>query len=144
MYDGPMAGGPVVKAVSDVRVLFPEAGVIRVESERVFSALDGALCRRFLQAALQLPAIEDATFATARTPSVDLRYDQSRHRVFAVHPTNQSSRHFEPMRQPSEGSVVVLYRPCLIRETQLELERRSCQSCSEVRRKLMRSMSSRY
>jgi hypothetical protein len=65
-------------------------------------------------------------------------------RVFAVYPTNQSSRHFEPMRQPSEGSVVVLYRPCLIRETQLELERRSCQSCSEVRRKLMRSMSSRY
>ena len=64
--------------------------------------------------------------------------------VFAVYPTNQSSRHFEPMRQPSEGSVVVLYRPCLIRETQLELERRSCQSCSEVRRKLMRSMSSRY
>jgi hypothetical protein len=65
-------------------------------------------------------------------------------RVFAVYPTNQSSRHFEPMRQPSEGSVVVLYRPCLIRETQLELERRSCQSCSEVRRKLMRSMSSPY
>ena len=65
-------------------------------------------------------------------------------RVFAVYPTNQSSRHFEPMRQPSEGSFVVLYRPCLIRETQLELERRSCQSCSEVRRKLMRSMSSRY
>jgi hypothetical protein len=65
-------------------------------------------------------------------------------RVFAVYPTNESARHFEPMRQPSEGSVVVLYRPCLIRKTQLELERRSCQSCSEVRRKLMRSMSSRY
>ncbi len=64
-------------------------------------------------------------------------------RVFAVYPTNQSSRHFEPMRQPLEGTVV-LYRPCLIRETQLELEKRSCQSCSEVRRKLMRSMSSRY
>src|SRR6266498_3647084 len=64
-------------------------------------------------------------------------------RVFAVYPTNQSSRHFEPMRQPSEGTVV-LYRPCLVRETQLELERRSCQSCSEVRRKLTRSMSSRY
>jgi heavy metal translocating P-type ATPase len=80
MYDGPMAGGPVVKAVSDIRVLFPEAGVIRVESERLFSALDGALCRRFLQAALQLPAIKHATFAPARTPSVDLRYDESRHR----------------------------------------------------------------
>src|SRR4030095_12940375 len=33
-------------------------------------------------------------------------------RVFAGDPTNQSSRHFEPMRQPSEGTVV-LYRPCL-------------------------------
>ena len=81
MYDGPMAGGPVVKAVSDVRVLCPEAGVIRVESERLFSELDGALCRRFLQAALQLPAIEDATFAPARTPSVDLRYEIGRAHV---------------------------------------------------------------
>jgi uncharacterized protein (TIGR00369 family) len=64
-------------------------------------------------------------------------------RVFAVYPTNQSSRHSEPVRQPSEGSVM-LYRLCLIRESQLELERRSCQSCSEVRRKLMRSVSSCY
>ncbi len=80
MYDGPMAGAPGVKAVSDIRVLFPEAGVIRVESERLFSALDGALCRRFLQAALRLRAIEGATFAPARTPSVDLRYDASQHR----------------------------------------------------------------
>ena len=31
-------------------------------------------------------------------------------RVFAVYLTNQPSRHFEPMRQPSKGTVV-LYRP---------------------------------
>jgi E1-E2 ATPase len=77
---GPIAAGLGVKAVSDIRVLFPEAGVIRIESERLFSALDGALCRRFLQAALRLPAVEDATFAPTRTPSVDLRYRESRYR----------------------------------------------------------------
>jgi hypothetical protein len=69
-----------VTAVSDIRVLFPEAGVIRVESKRIFSQLDGTLCRRFLQAALRLRAIEDATFAPAPTPSVDLRYDERQHR----------------------------------------------------------------
>src|ERR1700751_5264562 len=84
MYDGPIAAGPGVKAVPDVRVLFPEAGVIRVESERMFSALDGGLCRRFLQAALRLPAIEGATFAPARTPSVDLHFNESRYRLKTV------------------------------------------------------------
>ena len=71
-----------MKAASGVKVVFPEAGVIRVESARMFSdsALDGALRRRFLQAALQLPAIEVATFAPTPTPSVDLRYDAGRHR----------------------------------------------------------------
>jgi hypothetical protein len=80
MHDRPIAAGPGAKAVSDIRVLFPEAGVIRVESERLFSAVDGALCRRFLQAALRLRVVEDATFAPTRTPSVDLRYSERRHR----------------------------------------------------------------
>jgi heavy metal translocating P-type ATPase len=69
-----------VNAVSDIRVFFPEAGIIRVESETIFSQLDGALCRRFLQAALRLRAIEDATFAPAPRPSVDLHYDERQHR----------------------------------------------------------------
>ncbi len=80
MHDRPIAAGAGAKAVSDIRVLFPEAGVIRVESERLFSAVDGALCRRFLQAALRLRVVEDATFAPTRTPSVDLRYSERRHR----------------------------------------------------------------
>jgi hypothetical protein len=79
MHDAPIAARPGVKPVS-VRVLFPEPGVIRVESERMFGALDGTLCQRFLQAALRLRAVEDATFAPTPTPSVDLRYDESRHR----------------------------------------------------------------
>ena len=76
MHDRPIAAGAGAKAVSDIRVLFPEAGIIRVESERLFSAVDGALCRRFLQAALRLRVVEDATFAPTRTPSVDLRYSE--------------------------------------------------------------------
>ena len=75
-----IAAGLGATAVSDIRVSFPEAGVIRVESERLFSALDGALCRRFLQAALRLSTVEDATFAPTPTPSVDLRYSENRHR----------------------------------------------------------------
>lgn len=77
-----MAVGSGAKAASGVKVGFPEAGVIRIESAGLFSsaALDGALCRRFLQAALRLPAIEVATFAPTPVPSVDLRYDATRHR----------------------------------------------------------------
>jgi Cu2+-exporting ATPase len=80
MYDGPMAAGPEAKRLPDIRVLFPAAGVIRVESARTFSALDGTLCQRFLQAALQPSAIEDATFVPGRTPCVDLRFNARRHR----------------------------------------------------------------
>ena len=86
MHKGPRAIGPGVKAESGIKVVFPEAGVIRVESARMFSysALDGALCRRFLQAALRLPAIEDATFVPTRTPAVDLRYDAVKYRLKQV------------------------------------------------------------
>ena len=80
MLDGPMAARPGVKTISDIRVLFPEAGVIRIQSERLFFALDGALCRRFLRAALQLPAIEDATFTPTRAQCVDLRHNETRYR----------------------------------------------------------------
>jgi hypothetical protein len=83
MYDGPMAVGPGVQAEYGIKVVFPEVGVIRVESARMFSysALDGVLCRRFLQAALRLAEIENATFAPARTPAVDLRFDVRRYRL---------------------------------------------------------------
>ncbi len=80
MYDGPMAAGPSVKAGSDVKIMFPDAGVIRIESARLFFAPDEDPCRRFLQAALRLLEIEGATLALTQTPSVDLRYDESRHR----------------------------------------------------------------
>ena len=71
MYDGPMAAG--------CGVTFPEVGIIRVESARMFGAPDEHLCRRFLQAVLRLPVIEGATLVPSKTPSVELRFDGSRH-----------------------------------------------------------------
>ena len=76
MHDGPMVAGPGRKAVCTIPSVWRHPG----ESERLFSALDSALCRRFLQAALRPEAIEDATFAPTPTPSADLRYDEHRHR----------------------------------------------------------------
>ena len=59
--------------------MFPEVGVIRVESARMFGAPDEHLCRRFLQAVLRLRVIEEATLVPSKTPSVELRFDGSRH-----------------------------------------------------------------
>ena len=78
MRDGPAAGG------SGLKIAFPDAGVIRIESVRLFGAPDGELCRRFLQMAMLAPAIEAAVIAPARTPCVDLRFDVSRHRRKSV------------------------------------------------------------
>jgi heavy metal translocating P-type ATPase len=74
MDDGPLA------ARSDLRIGFPGAGIIRIESAWLFGAPDHDLCRRFLQIVLLSPAIEGAEIAPARTPYVDLRFDESRHR----------------------------------------------------------------
>ena len=79
MYYGPTAAGSGVKAGSDVTVAFPGAGVIRIESAHLFGAPDEGPCRRFLQAALRLPAIEGAWLAPNQRPYVDLQYDVSRH-----------------------------------------------------------------
>ena len=78
MRDDPAAGGAALK------IVFPDAGVIRIESARLFGAPDSELCRRFLQMAMLAPAIEAAVIAPARTPSVELRFDVSRHRRKSV------------------------------------------------------------
>jgi Cu2+-exporting ATPase len=80
MYDGPMAAGAGLKAGSDIKIAFPDAGTIRVESARLFASADGDLCRRFLQSALKLPAIDSATLAPKPASSIDLRYDANRHK----------------------------------------------------------------
>jgi hypothetical protein len=50
-----MTAGSGVKTGSEVKVAFPGAGVIRIESAHLFGAPDEGPCRRFLQAALRFP-----------------------------------------------------------------------------------------
>src|SRR5208283_3613053 len=74
MHAGPGVGraGP--------KISFPDAGVIRVESAGFFGTPDNDFCRRFLQAAMQTPAIDAAVIAPGRAPSVDLHFNVKRHR----------------------------------------------------------------
>ena len=46
MYDAPV--GSEVSPGVDVRIVFPDNGVIRIESARLFAEPDGLLCRRFV------------------------------------------------------------------------------------------------
>jgi heavy metal translocating P-type ATPase len=78
MNEGHMAAAPELKLV------FPSAGVIRVESAQLFAAPDGDACKRFLQAVLMLPAIDAAIIAPMETPCVDLCFDVSRHQRKSV------------------------------------------------------------
>jgi heavy metal translocating P-type ATPase len=77
-----MSEGQMV-AASEMKLIFPGAGVIRVESAQLFAAPDGEACKRFLQAALQLPAIDAAILtpvkASMNTPCVDLCFDVTLH-----------------------------------------------------------------
>ncbi|MBV8190821.1 MAG: heavy metal translocating P-type ATPase [Alphaproteobacteria bacterium] len=73
-----MTAGPGVKVPAGIRVTFPETGIIRIRDATLFATLDGEPCRRFLQAALRLPAIRSATFTPARKHCVDLRYNLPR------------------------------------------------------------------
>ena len=73
MNEGHMVAGP------DMKVVFPGAGVIRIQSVRLFAAPDDDLCRRFLQAVLLLPAIDAAIIAPMKIPCVDLCFDVGRH-----------------------------------------------------------------
>src|SRR5208283_2536187 len=78
MHAGPGVGraGPTIS--------FPDAGVIRVESAGFFGSPDNDFCRRFLQAAMQTPAIDAAVIAPGRAPSVDLHFNVKRHRRKSV------------------------------------------------------------
>ena len=67
-----------------MKILFPDAGVIRVESAPLFATPDDEACRRFLQAALLVSAIEAAIINTTNTPCIDLYFDVSRHQRKSV------------------------------------------------------------
>ena len=49
----------------DIRILFPEDGIIRIESAQLFADPDGPLCRRFVERSFQAPEIEGVVIAPA-------------------------------------------------------------------------------
>src|SRR3984893_9591615 len=63
---------------TDLRVLLPEDGSIRVESAWLFGAPDGRLCRRFVERAFLAKEIEGVVITPGLTPAVELRFDATR------------------------------------------------------------------
>jgi heavy metal translocating P-type ATPase len=81
MYDA-----PVVSDLSpdvDIKIVFPDDGVIRIESARLFAEPDGLLCRRFLEHAFLAPEIDSVAIgpATAQraTPAIELYFDATQY-----------------------------------------------------------------
>jgi hypothetical protein len=56
MYDEPV--GSDLCADVDVRIVFPDNGVIRIKSTRLFAEPDGSLCRRFVGRVFLVPEID--------------------------------------------------------------------------------------
>jgi hypothetical protein len=77
MYDEPV--GSDLCADVDVRIVFPDNGVIRIESTRLFAEPDGPLCRRFVGRVFLVPEIDSVmiapTMAEGVTPAIELRFD---------------------------------------------------------------------
>ena len=58
-----------------VKILFPEDGVIRVESGPMFGDPDGPLCRRFVERAFQASEIEGVVITPAPVPAIEVQFD---------------------------------------------------------------------
>jgi len=81
MYDAPV-GSHIYPRV-DVRIIFPDNGVIRIESARLFADPEGLLCRRFVGRVFLAPEIDSAVIACATaegvTPAIELRFDATQY-----------------------------------------------------------------
>src|SRR5271166_3310661 len=69
------AAGTDAAPCFDIRILFPEDGIIRVESAQMFADADGPLCRRFVERSFQAPEIERVLIAPAPVPAIELQFD---------------------------------------------------------------------
>src|SRR6516165_2634705 len=91
MYDAPV--GSDLSPGVDIKIVFPDDGIIRIESARLFVEPDGLLCRRFLGQAFLAPEIDGlmrseeqallalelfARFLATHRRSVDLEADVRR------------------------------------------------------------------
>jgi heavy metal translocating P-type ATPase len=91
----------------DVRILFPEDGIIRVESAQMFADPDGPLCRRFVERSFEAPEIEGVLIAPAPLPSIELQFDatQRGQRQVLEHIAALLMADDEPGPAPSNGGV---------------------------------------
>ena len=73
MYDEP-AGSDSCAGV-DVKVVFPDDGIIRIESTRLFADADGSPCRRFVGRVFLATEIESVVIVSAMaervTPAIE-------------------------------------------------------------------------
>src|SRR5215469_9602534 len=69
------AAGADAAPCFDIRILFPEDGIIRVESVQMFADPDGPLCRRFVERSFQAPEVEGVVITPAPVPAVELQFD---------------------------------------------------------------------
>lgn len=72
---------PAKPATSDIVIAFPSPGIIRVNSDALFSHTESADCRHFLERAFAVAQIAGATIHSGETPCADLKFDASRHRA---------------------------------------------------------------
>jgi len=81
MYDA--AVGSDVSPEVDIKIVFPDDGIIRIESARLFADPDGSLCRRFVGRVFLAPEIDSVVIAPAMaegvTPGIELRFDATQY-----------------------------------------------------------------
>ena len=100
------AGGDAAPCF-DIRILFPEDGIIRVESAQMFADPDGPLCRRFVERSFQAPEIKGVLIAPAPVPAIELQFDaaQRGQRQVLDHLAALLMADAEPDPAPSNGGV---------------------------------------
>jgi Cu2+-exporting ATPase len=78
-YDS--ARTPARALTTDVVIAFPSPGIIRVNSDALFSHTESTDCRQFLERAFAVAQIAGATIHSGEAPCADLKFDASKHRA---------------------------------------------------------------
>ncbi len=66
-------------SASEMKIVLPADGVIRVESTVLFANADSGYCKRFLERVFQAPEIRSAAITQRDRPSIDLLFDPAAH-----------------------------------------------------------------
>jgi heavy metal translocating P-type ATPase len=124
MYDA-SPGADLTPGV-DIKVFFPDDGVIRIESATLFADPDGLLCRCFLGRAFLASEIDGAVIGPVRgkgvMPAIELRFDAAQygrrqvleHMAALLHtgPSGDPSMEIPPAVTARDCRGAVRYRRC--------------------------------